>query len=162
MVPGAGWAKPGIVLVAGVILAGCGGAGGSKTQLVSGSGFHFAAPASWTVASQAATNGAVDRVEVRMFNLVKPYRRAILARAVRELDRATAVLARRSGGRITSRATVTVAGRDARSYRIAYTGRAEQITYVLDGRREYLLICRLPAGADDSPCRLLLSSFAFS
>jgi hypothetical protein len=160
VVPGAGWAKPGLVLLVGAILSGCGAAGSPKTQAVSGPGFHFKALADWTITSQGATHGSVDLVEVRTFSLVKPYRRAILPRAIRELDRATTTLARKSRGRVTSRATVTVAGHDGRRYRIAFARRIEEITYVLEGRREYLLICRLPRGADGAPCELLLSSFA--
>ena len=52
-----------------------------------------------------------------------------------------------------------VAGLDARSYRIAFAGKTEEITFALDGQREYQLLCRRPAGASDGPCAELLASF---
>jgi hypothetical protein len=159
LVPGPVGAKTSLVLVAAFILAGCGGSGAPKTQAVAGDGFRFQAPADWTVAAQTATHGTVDLLEVRIFTLLKPYRTAIKLRAFEELDRATAELARKSGGKVTARSTRTVGGHDARTYRLAFDGKAEELTYVLVGRREYLLICRLPTGAPNTPCDLLLSSF---
>jgi len=55
---------------------------------------------------------------------------------------------------------VRVDGREARSYRIAYHGLVEEITFVLDDSHEYELLCRRAAGAPDEPCAKLVSSFA--
>jgi hypothetical protein len=65
-------------------------------------------------------------------------------------------------GRLARIATVRAAGRDARSYRIEYNRKAQEITFVLDGRREFQLVCRRAAGGDRRPCRVLVSSFALA
>jgi hypothetical protein len=166
LVPGASWAKPGPALVAAgilssCILSGCGGGAPAKPQVVTGDGWSFSAPAAWTPTDQGgATHGAVDVIEIRRFTLLKPYRHAILVRAVRELDGVASGLARQLAARITSSRTERLAGRDARTYTLAYGGKTQQITFVLDGRSEYELICRLAAGASDAPCRRLLATFA--
>ena len=59
--------------------------------------------------------------------------------------------------------TGAVAGRKARTYDVAF-GRGgkdfvERITFVFDGKREYQLLCRYPAGAEDPACAALGSSF---
>jgi hypothetical protein len=162
LVPPARAGKP-LVLVAVGILAGCGGAGGGGTQPVSGDGYRFAAPVGWTVAqtarSAAASSGAVNRLEVQTFRLVRPYRADLFAAASRELDRVAGDLAAQLRGRLTSRATTEVAGRDARSYRIDYDSRVSEITFVLDGRREYELLCRRPADAGSDTCADFVRSF---
>src|SRR5215831_21120204 len=71
--PGPRRAKP--YLVVALILAGCGGGGSTNWQQVQGNGFVFNAPSGWTVDGAAATNGDVDRVEVVVFRLVRPYER---------------------------------------------------------------------------------------
>jgi hypothetical protein len=150
-------AKP--LLVAALILAGCGGGGNGKWQQVQGNGFSYDAPASWVVDGSAATSGAVDRVEVLVFRLLRPYARDRRAAVGRELDRDAANLARQLKGSVSSRSWLEAGGADARSYEIAYSGRFSQITFVLDGRREFQLLCRRRAGADVSPCTQLLRSF---
>jgi hypothetical protein len=57
------------------------------------------------------------------------------------------------------RASLGVAGLDARSYAIDFRGKIEEITFVLKGRREFELLCRRRAGADDAACRELVDSF---
>jgi hypothetical protein len=151
-----------------LILAGCGGAGSdnpqAQTQTVRGDGFHFEAPAEWTAARKerlaVAAEGAVDRVEVRTFRLVKPYQPRLFAAAARELDAVVDRLAKQLRGRVAGRTTVTVAGRKARSYRVDYDGKVQEITFVLDDRREYQLLCRRTADAADDACRGLVESFA--
>src|SRR6266536_3350257 len=87
-----------------LILAGCGGAGRGEpqTQVVGGAGFRFEAPAGWEVtrakASTAASLGDVDRVEVRTFRLVKPYRPQLFGAATRELDTAIGRIAQQLSG----------------------------------------------------------------
>ena len=158
-----------IVLLALVeILAGCGGGGKPEpsTQRVSGTGFAFAAPAGWKVThapgSAAAVSGDVDRVEVRTFQLVRPYRVSRFGAAARELDSVIARIAAQLRGHVMQRRTIRVAGRRVRSYLIAYDGKLQQITFVLDGRQEHQLLCRRPADGPDGPCRLLLTSFGLS
>ena len=142
-----------------LILAGCGGGGSAKWQQVEGDGFVFNAPAGWTVDGAAATNGDVDRVEVVVFRLVRPYEHARRAAASRELDRVASGLASQLKGSVRSKRSLQVDGRDARSYLIDFDGKSEEITFALDGRREYQLLCRRAAGGDDAPCAELLRSF---
>lgn len=120
----------------------------------------FNAPEGWTVTDSAAASGPVRLVEVRVFRLVREYDPARRLAAARELDGAAARLAAQLRGTVASRRWLVVGGLDARSYTIAYAGKSSQITFVLDGRREYELLCRRPAGADDGPCVELLRSFA--
>jgi hypothetical protein len=144
-------------------LAGCGGGGGGW-QGVSGDGFRFSAPPGWTVAQSSsavgASQGDVDRVQVQVFHLVQPYQSTLFAEAARELDRRVEQLASLQKGRVASSLTVKVDRMDARSYRIAYGPLVEEITFVLDGRREYELLCRREATAPDETCRRFLASFA--
>jgi hypothetical protein len=148
-----------------LILAGCGGAGKGEpsTQVVQGAGFRFAAPADWTPArtkgSVAAFGEGFDRVEVRTFSLVKPYRPQLFEATARELDAVVGRIAGQLSGRVTSRETIRVAGRRARTYRIAYDGRVQELTFVLRDRLEYQLLCRRPAEGDDAACRQLVESF---
>jgi hypothetical protein len=143
-----------------LILAGCGGGGSAKWQQVQGDGFVFNAPAAWTVDGAAATNGDVDRVEVVVFRLVRPYERARRAAVARELDRVAAGVASQLKGSVRSKRSLQVGGRDARSYLIDFDGKTEEITFALDERREYQLLCRRAAGGDDAPCAELLRSFS--
>jgi len=142
------------------ILAGCGGAGSGTWQQVQGDGFRYNAPAAWTVSGAAATNGAVDRVEVLVFRLVRPYDPVRRVAAVRELDRVAGRVAGQLKGVIASRRSLPVVGFDARSYTIRFDDKTEQITFLLQEQREYQLLCRRAAGADDGPCAELLQSFA--
>ncbi len=142
-----------------LILAGCGGGGNSSWQQVQGSGFRFQAPAGWTVAGTAASNGPIDRVQVNAFRLLRPYAHARQAAAARELDSVAARLAQQLKGKVSSRRTLEVGGLDARSYAIDHNALTEEITFVLQARREYELLCRRAQGADDSACRELVASF---
>ena len=161
--PRAGRCKPFLLTAAAAvaILAGCGGGGGGigDTQIVRGDGFRFDAPADWKVEDAAATHGSVDRVEVMTFRLVKRYRPELFDAAARELDGVAVRLAEQLHGKVAARSTVTAAGGKARSDRIDYAGKTTEVTFVLGGRREYLLLCRREADGDDDACRLLVSSF---
>jgi hypothetical protein len=158
LLPGAIGGKPSCLLAV-VILAGCGGGGGGKTQVVRGDGFTFEAPADWKVKGTAATDGNVDRLEVLTFKLVKRYRPQLFTLAAKELDNIAAQLAAQLHGKVTSRETTTAAGGNARSYRIEYDGKTTQVTFVLDGRREYQLLCRRKSDASDRVCKRLVRTF---
>ena len=154
-----------------IVLAGCGGGGHKATasdeQTVTGGGYRFSAPSSWSVhrtgRQVTATSGEVDLVGVTTFALARRYRPSLWARAVPSLDRAAAALAAQLQGDVRTRATVVVGGRRARRYEIAYrrAGKelVQQTAFVLTGRREHQLLCRFAAGDDDGACRTLFSSF---
>jgi hypothetical protein len=141
------------------ILAGCGGGEKANWQQIHGANFTFEAPAGWTVAGTAASSGPVDRVQVNVFRLVHPFKHGEQAAVARELDSVAGRLAQQLKGRVVSRRTVAVAGNDAREYLINHGSRTEEITFVLQGRREYQLLCRRAKGADDAACRKLVASF---
>jgi hypothetical protein len=101
----------------------------------------------------------VHRVEVRVFRLLRPYDSARRVAVGHELDADAARIAEQLKGSVSSRRWLVVGGLDARSYAIAYDGKASDITFVLDGEREYQLLCRRPAGAEAEPCAELLRSF---
>ena len=77
----------------------------------------------------------------------------------RELDRNAAALGKQLGGSVSSRRWAQAGGLDARSYAISYGDKVEEITFALDGRREYQLLCRRAAAGDDAACAELLRSF---
>jgi hypothetical protein len=165
VLPGACRCKP-LWLTALAILAGCAGGGGGNRQVVRGDGFRFEAPGGWEVRRGTgrvqAADGHVDLVSVRTFRLVKPYTPQLFPAASTELDRVADQLAQQLKGRVASRRTLTVAGRRSRAYRIDYGDRAQEITFVLEGRREYQLLCRRDADAGDAACRRLVTSFALA
>jgi hypothetical protein len=158
------------VLAAVLAAAGCGGSG-AKEQILSGNGYSFRAPAGWAVErgvqTIAATRGE-RTISVTVFRLMHPFRAELWPRVVSELDGVAANLADQLRGTAGAGTTVTVAGRTARRYDISFrrSGGAfvERITFVLDGTREYQLLCRYRAGAErDRPevdaCAALGSSF---
>jgi hypothetical protein len=154
--------KP-LVLAAVVILAGCGGEGGGSTQVVAGDGFRFEAPTSWHVerktGSVGAMHGHVDLVSVQTFRLVRRYTPKLFAAATNELDGRAAQLAGQLNGTLATSETVRVADADARSYRIEFDGKVEEITFVLRDKREYQLLCRRDADAGRDACKRLVRSF---
>src|SRR5438552_15422483 len=158
--------KPALVGLAAavIVLAGCGSGGhkasASGVQTVSGGGYRFSAPSSWSVhragRQVTATSGSVDLVGVTTFTLARPYRPALWTKAVPALDRTAAALAAQLGGNLRARATVVVAGHRARRYEIDYRRDGKTLTertaFVLTGRREHQLLCRFERGGGDGAC----------
>ncbi len=153
-----------------LLVAGCGGQKASRGVTIAGPGYRFAAPGGWKVArtgsSVEASSG--DRaVSVTAFRLARAYRPALWPKAVPELDRVARGLAEQLHGKAGPGTTLTVAGMQARRYDISFRrgGKelVERITFVLDGRREYQLLCRYPAGGApgeaDRACAALARSF---
>jgi hypothetical protein len=155
-----------------VLVAGCGGGGGSTTatfsgQRVEGDGFTFQAPKDWT-AKVTATSAAASRdpdtlVSVTVLPLLKPYKPALFPRVVAELDRVAKELAAKLGGELTSSRSIEAGGRRAREYEIAHGDLVDRITFVLRAKREYELVCRWrKADVEPAACDQLAGSFAFS
>ena len=136
---------------------------------MTGPGFRFAVPARWTVERVERGVGArrgSSLVSATAFTLLKPYSPSLFARVAQELDGVAAKLASESNGTLTERATTTVDGRRIRAYR--FSGRSstgarykERIGFVLQGKREYQLLCQAATGAGDpdGACALLFASF---
>jgi hypothetical protein len=162
---------PAAVAVLALAVFGCGGGGKTETaaatgQTVSGPGFSFRAPGGWAPkvlpTSASAGKDASTLVSVTVLPLVKPYRPALFLRVAKELDRVAAEYASSLKGTVTSRRTVTVAGRKAREYRIEHADLVDRITFLLRGRRNFQLTCRwLKADGEPAACAELASSFAF-
>ena len=146
------------------ILAGCTGGKKSDVQTVVGKGFTFSAPVGWTVERKptvvAASSGAVSRIEVSTFTLVKPYRPALFDASSRELDKVATELASQIAGEVVSSSTVSIGGRKARSYVVDYgETKSMTIAFVLQGKREYELLCRRTASQPDTVCAAFFESF---
>jgi hypothetical protein len=125
--------------------------------VVRGPGFSFAVPGGWHTTRTPRAISSSDgkaRVSVTTYTLQKPYRPALFAAAARELDRVAGQLAANAGQRLTERQTVEVAGRKIRAYRFG----TMRIGFVLEGRREYQLLCLDPGAA----CGLLFETFSVS
>jgi hypothetical protein len=148
-----------------LILAGCGGHAAAKSQTVTGPDFRFQAPAGWKVTREDGTVTAADGnrlVRVQTFNLLKPYKHELLGRATKELDADAAKLASALNAKVAAKATLAVAGHDARMYTLAYGDNRQQITFVLDGSREYELICKIDSEQAASACSQLASTFSLT
>jgi hypothetical protein len=111
------------------------------------------------VTGRVAAEGAVNRVEVRVFPLERPYDPSRRAAVGHELDRVASSLASQLKGSVTSRAALEVSNRDARTYSIDYDEKTTEITFVLVGPREYQLLCRRASSGSDSACGELVRSF---
>jgi hypothetical protein len=161
------------------LLAGCGGGGGGggtttertgQGQRVTGDGFTFSAPESWSVSRASSTvtvRPSKDQptlVYVTTLPLSSRYAPALFAKVVKGLDRLTTELAGKLNGKVIARRTVVVGGIRSRQYDLAYeksgTGLVDRITYILRGKREYYVLCRWPADeGDPGACGQLQASF---
>lgn len=134
-----------------------------------GNGFTFSVPDSWsetrkaTMITVSPSKDSAELVGVSIFRLVKAYRPALFAQVVPELDGVAKKLASELGGRVTAKRTLTVARVKGRQYELAYIREGQQleqtITFVLEGRREYQLLCRRPAGKQLAACGRLVKTF---
>jgi hypothetical protein len=150
------------------ILSACGGSPKPKAQppaVARGPGFSFSVPSGWstrkTATALVARKGAA-LVSVATFTLQKPYKPSLFSRAAKELDGVAAKLAAQVGGKLTESKTTNVDGRKIRAYRFANSTVQTRIGFVLDGKREYQLLCQMPVGGNDrdGACALLFGSFS--
>jgi hypothetical protein len=148
------------LVVAALILTGCGGSSTPKTQVVSGPGFHFEAPAGWTVARApqkvSATHGS-DFVQVATFPLLKPYSPALFGRVAKELTARMGQVAQQVHGTISSTKTVTAGGIRSHSYDVDDGDHVDEYTFVLRGLHEVQLLCRRSSSSSDSACKRLIA-----
>jgi hypothetical protein len=153
------WLLAGFAVV--VIVAGCGGST-QQYRLVQGIGYSFDAPVGWklvrTPRALGMQNGSVDLVQVTRLPLARAYTPELFPRVVPELDAAARQVADESGAVMRAR-TVRVLGNRVRQYDLHFSGRFEQLTFVLRGKTNYQLLCRRDENADEAPCARLVSSF---
>ena len=152
-------------LVAAVALAGCGGSS-PPPRLVSGTGYSFSGPGDWTVkrsAMSVALSRGLDVISVTRFTLLRRYRPELWPKVVPEIDQRADALARDQRGTVSSRATITIAGENARRYEIAYRRNGNQLVerlgFILRGKTEYELLCRFERGKSSSACDQLFETF---
>jgi hypothetical protein len=149
------------LLLATLNLPGCGGSGAQKAhwQAVDGGAFRFRAPASWrvTVAKERTTaKDGASFVQVSTFPLVRSYSDTLFAKVQSELAIRMAAVAQQSHGQVTGHSVVTVDGHRSHAYDVRVDGRTDRYTFVLRGKREFLLLC----SADSAVCDELAASFA--
>ena len=109
-----------------------------------------------------------ESVSVARFRLAAPFEPARWAAAVQELNDVAARLAERLAPTAIVRRSgeETIDGRRARTYEIAYerddSSIVDRVAFVLDGRREFQLTCRIDADDPDpgaAACDRLRRSF---
>jgi hypothetical protein len=149
-----------------LLAAGCGGGGHQSERVVRGTGYRFSSPESWSVSRsghevQVAEGSAL--VSVTRYPLLRGYRTSLFEHVIPELDHAAAGLAAQQKGTVARSRTVTIAGREARSYDLDFSRNSsrlvERITFVLRGKTEYELLCRYARGGDTRACDRLLETF---
>lgn len=122
-------------------------------------GVHFRAPADWkvTVADGRTTaKNGVSFVQVATFPLVHPYTAALFDKVQSELALRMAEVAKQGGGTVRGHSVVIVDGAKSHSYEVALGDRTDRYTFLLRGRREFLLVC----SADAAVCDELAASFS--
>lgn len=149
--------------------AGCGGRGDEQRRLVQGTGYTFSAPGLWQVVRSGRQiqavegRGSLSLVAVSRFPLRRSAGPELSEAVVADLDRAADQIARQQHGSLTETVTETIAGQQARRYKVAYdlqgTKLIETLAFVLRGQTEYLLLCRYEQSHSSEACDLLLDSF---
>src|SRR5665213_2650391 len=142
------------LLLATLILAVCGlaGCGGSSAptanqnwQTVAATGLTFQAPAGWKVEhaqSRVLVTHGSELVQVATFPLTKPYNDKLFVPVATELRSRMDAIARQTGGKLSAGQAVTADGVRSHSYNVTAGSRVDEYTFVLSGKREYLLLCR--------------------
>ncbi len=153
------------IIVAALILTGCGAAGVAKSQRVSGPGFSFEAPAGWSVTHtrrQVSAGEGSRLVQVSTFPLVKPYSAALFDRVASELATRIGQVALQVHGSVSSTRTVTAGGIRSHSYDVRVGGHVDEYTFVLRGLREWQLLCRRDSSGSDAPCKRLIAGLVLN
>jgi hypothetical protein len=155
------------LLLATVILAGCGGSGAAKqqtqSQAVTGAGFTFQAPEGWKVEhakNRVSARSGAELVQVATFPLMKTYDDKLFTRVATELHSRMQDVARQTGGKLGAARTVTVDGVRSHAYDVTAGAQVDEYTFVLSGKREYLLLCRRKSSSGVGVCKQLVTSFA--
>jgi hypothetical protein len=154
-----------VIVVAVLILTGCGGPGAPKVQRVRGPGFSFEAPAGWKVERtqrQVSAAHGSGLVQVSTFPLLKPYSAALFDRVEKELVARMGQIAQQVHGTVSATKTVTAGGIRSHSYDVQVGGDVDEYTFVLRGLHELQLLCRRNASASDAPCKQLIASLELS
>lgn len=95
-------------------------------------------------------------MQVATFPLVHPYTSSLFTKVQSELAIRMAEVARRGGGTVSGHSVVTVDGDKSHSYEVAMGDRTDRYTFLLRGKREFLLVC----SAEAAVCDELAASFS--
>jgi hypothetical protein len=95
-------------------------------------------------------------VQVATFPLVHPYTSALFDKVQSELAIRMAEVAKQDGGKVSGHSVVTVDGARSHSYEVALGDRTDRYTFLLRGKREFLLVC----SAEAAVCDELAASFS--
>ncbi len=68
-------------------------------------------------------------------------------------------IAKQTGGTLSGTKTVTAGGVRSHRYEVKVDGHVDRYTFVLIGKREYQLLCRVRTSSSDAVCSDLLTSF---
>lgn len=98
-------------------------------------------------------------MQVATFSLLKPYRPALFDRVERELRMRMKEIVAQSGGTVSGSSIVTAGGIRSHSYEVTAGDRLDVYTFVLQGKREYQLLCRRAKSSGGDACDRLVSSF---
>ena len=144
-----------------LILSGCGGSSAPKVQWqrVDAGSYRFRAPQSWRVTHSQDRTTVKDGsafVQVVTFPLVHAYRDGLFDKVRSELDVRMADVAKQSGGTVAAHRVVTIDGARAHQYDVRVGKRTDRYTFVLRGKREFLLLC----SAAGAVCDELAASFS--
>jgi hypothetical protein len=145
-------------------VAGCGGSSAPKaqSQVVTGAGYRFEAPAGWKVTrspQRVSVEQDSELLQVAAFKLAKPYTAKLFARVATELSLRMATVARETSGKVVSSRTVSPAGIKSHAYEVQVGDHVDEYTFVLAGRREFQLLCRRNASGGVGICKQLVASF---
>jgi hypothetical protein len=125
---------------------------------VSATGFHFRAPKTWhvsTTSGRTIVQNGSQSVEVATFPLARHYSAALFTKVRSELEVRMAAVAKQAGGTVSAHHVVTVDGDPSHAYDVQIGKRTDRYTFVLRGKREFLLLC----SADAVVCDELAASF---
>ena len=127
-------------------------------QAAAAPGAHFRVPAAWHVTTAAGRTTAKDGsqfVQVATFPLVHRYTDKLFDRVQSELAIRMAAVAQASKGTVSAHRVAVVDGTRSHVYDVEVGGRTDRYTFVLRGKREFLLLC----SADSDVCDELAASF---
>jgi hypothetical protein len=167
LIPRSGRCKQ-TLLLATAIVAGCGGSGAAKPQgewqSVRGPGFTFQAPDGWKVVRakrRISASHDAQLVQVATFPLLKPYDASLFDEVARELQVRMREIAGQTNGTLAGARTVRADGIRSHAYDVKVGDQVDEYTFVLAGKREYLLLCRRSESDDHAAaCERLATTFA--
>jgi hypothetical protein len=155
------------VILALLGLASCGGSSAAKSntqwQTVTASGLTFQAPKGWKAeraTSRVSVTHGSELVQVSTFPLTKRYDEKLFGPVATELRTRMEEIARQTGGKLGAASSVTADGVRSHVYEVTVGSQVDEYTFVLSGKREYLLLCRRTSSGGPDFCKQLVTSFA--